>query len=253
MRALALELERAANHLGDLGALGNDAGFAFGLSQFMRLKEGLLRATARALGQRYLNEFVVPGGVRADMSREGSAALEACAESLLLEVRRLRDIYDEHPGVRDRFVGAGTVTPELAARLGLVGLAGRASGQAFDLRSDMPCEPYAALGPRKSGSDDGDVLARVAVRFDEALESLRLVRAIIAQMPAAELVATTVPEPTDGALGIGLIEGWRGPVAVALEAGPDGTSVAVTRTTRRGTTGRCSSTRSSATSCRIFR
>jgi Ni,Fe-hydrogenase III large subunit len=223
LRGLALELERVANHLGDLGALGNDAGFAFGLSQFLRLKEGLLRATAGALGQRYLNDYVVPGGVRADLSREGAATLEQCAVSLVLEVRRLREIYDEHPGVRDRFVGAGTVTPELAARLGLVGLAGRASGQAFDLRSDMPCEPYAALGPRKFGSGDGDVLARVAVRFDEALESLRLVRAIIAQMPAAELEATTVPEPTDGSHGIGLIEGWRGPVAVSLEAGPGGT------------------------------
>jgi Ni,Fe-hydrogenase III large subunit len=223
LRGLALELERAANHLGDLGALGNDAGFAFGLSQFLRLKEGLLRATARALGQRYLNDYVVPGGVRADLSSEGAATLEQCAVSLELEVRRLREIYDEHPGVRDRFVGAGTVTPELAARLGLVGLAGRASGQPFDLRSDMPCEPYGALGPRKFGSGDGDVLARVAIRFDETLESLRLVRAIIAQMPAAGLVATTVPEPPDGSPGIGMIEGWRGPVAVSLEAGPGGT------------------------------
>jgi Ni,Fe-hydrogenase III large subunit/Ni,Fe-hydrogenase III component G len=220
LRALALELERAANHLGDLGALGNDAGFAFGLSQFMRLKEGLLRATERALGQRYLNEFVVPGGVRSDLSTDGAATLDECAASLVLDVYRLRDIYDEHSGVRDRFVGAGTVTPQLAARLGLVGLAGRASGQSFDLRADLPCEPYAALAPLRCGATDGDVLARVALRFDELLESLRLVRVIVAQLPAGEIVAAPLPEATAGSIGVGLIEGWRGPVAVALEAGP---------------------------------
>jgi Ni,Fe-hydrogenase III large subunit len=222
LRALALELERIANHLGDLGALGNDAGFAFGLSQFLRLKEGLLRATATALGQRYLNDYVVPGGVRADLSAAGAAALAEQATVLMQEVRRLRDIYDEHSGVRDRFVGAGTVTPELATRLGLLGLAARASGQPFDLRVDLPCEPYRELGSSKSSAEGGDVLARVAVRFDETLESLRLVRAILARLPAADALTVAVPVPGDGAFGIGLVEGWRGPVAVALETGAAG-------------------------------
>jgi len=62
LRALCLELERLQNHLGDLGALGNDAGFAFGLTQFSRLKEQLLRATQAAFGQRYLLDIIVPGG-----------------------------------------------------------------------------------------------------------------------------------------------------------------------------------------------
>ncbi len=82
LRALALELERIANHLGDIGALGNDAGFAFGLSQFMRLKESLLRATGQALGQRYLNEYVVPGGVRSPLTTAGIAVLATCVDSL---------------------------------------------------------------------------------------------------------------------------------------------------------------------------
>jgi len=67
LRAIALELERLANHLGDIGAIGNDAGFAFGLAQFSRLKEQLLRASERALGQRYLMDFVIPGGTRVDL------------------------------------------------------------------------------------------------------------------------------------------------------------------------------------------
>ena len=78
LRALALELERIANHLGDLGALGNDAGFAFGLAQFSRLKERLLRATEQALGRRYLLDFVVPGGTHHDLAPAGTAALDEC-------------------------------------------------------------------------------------------------------------------------------------------------------------------------------
>jgi Ni,Fe-hydrogenase III large subunit len=222
LRALALELERAANHLGDLGALGNDAGFAFGLSQFLRLKEGLLRATERALGQRYLLDFVVPGGTRADLSRDGVATLDEMAGSLVLEVRRMREIYEEHPGVRDRFVATGAVEPELAARLGLIGLAGRASGQPFDLRVDLPCDPYVSLAVQKCVRSEGDVLARVTVRFDELLGSLRLVRAILARLPAGQHAAAVEP-PGEGIAGIGMIEGWRGPVVVALEAGPRGT------------------------------
>ncbi|MCC6302747.1 MAG: Ni,Fe-hydrogenase III large subunit [Gammaproteobacteria bacterium] len=221
LRALGLELERMANHLGDLGALGNDAGFAFGLAQFSRLKEQLLRATEHALGQRYLFDFVVPGGVGVDPAPEALRALGACAEDIQREVVRLREIYDEHAGVRDRFNGAGTVLPELAARLGLTGLAGRASGQAFDLRCDLPCEPYTELRPRMVVRGEGDVAARVAVRFDEFVESCRLLGEILAHLPDGP-VRVSVETPAEGAFGIGLVEGWRGPVFVALEAGAAG-------------------------------
>ncbi len=221
LRALALELERLANHLGDLGAIGNDAGFAFGLAQFSRLKEQLLRASERALGQRYLMDFVVPGGTRADLSSAGALMLFEATESIAAEVDALRTIYDEHAGLRDRFVGAGVVTPALAARLGLTGLAGRASGQAFDLRCDLPCDPYGTLAPTKAVRAEGDVAARVAVRFDEAAESTRLMQRILSQLPAG-LHHAAISIPDEGASGGGMIEGWRGPVFLALEAGAGG-------------------------------
>jgi Ni,Fe-hydrogenase III large subunit len=221
LRALGLELERIANHLGDLGALGNDAGFAFGLSQFLRLKEQLLRATHEALGARYLMTLIVPGGTRVDLAAEGGRQLARCVQELAREVPMLRAIYEEHEGVRDRFTAAGTVAPELATRLGLTGLAGRASGQAFDLRTDLPCEPYAALAPVKVGRREGDVAARVAVRFDEVHESCRLIQRILEGLPAgAHIVPVSLP--IEGITGTGLIEGWRGPVFVALEAGAAG-------------------------------
>ena len=221
LRALALELERCANHLGDLGALGNDAGFAFALSQFGRLKERLLRLTAATLGQRYLFDFVIPGGTATD---PGVAALQTLAASMLpltAEVGRLHDILDEHAGVRDRFSGAGCVTPALARQLGLTGMAGRASGQAFDLRVDLPCPPYTALAPKKIVHLGGDVAARVAVRFDELLESIRLIGIITTQLPAG-MHRVEVPVPAADSSGLGCIEGWRGPVLIALRIGVDG-------------------------------
>ena len=222
LRALALELERIANHLGDLGALGNDAGFAFGLAQFSRLKEHLLRATEQALGQRYLLDLVVPGGTRNDLAPAGAAGLDACLVQLADEVTVVRGIYEEHTGLRDRFAGAGAVLPDLAALLGLVGLAGRASGQTLDLRVDTACAPYDELAVRRCTQQDGDVLARVTLRFDELAESVRLLRRILRAMPSGEhAVAVPVPEP--GAVGVGLIEAWRGPVVTGLEAGPGGT------------------------------
>ncbi len=222
LRALCLELERLANHLGDLGALGNDAGFAFGLAQFSRLKEHLVRATHEALGERYLMGAIVPGGTRADLADSGARRLAVCVHELADEALTLRAIYDEHEGVRDRFTGAGVVGPELAARLGLTGFAGRASAQPFDLRVDLPCEPYTELAPVIIGRSEGDVAARVAVRFDELQESCRLIRHILHGLPVGPHLAP-VRMPADRAVGAGLIEGWRGPALVALEAGAGGT------------------------------
>lgn len=221
LRALALESERIANHLGDLGALGNDAGLAFGLAQFSRMKEQWLRALQAALGQRYLFDFVVPGGVSRDSDRDRLASLVSCADLLMGEAAAVQAIYNEHAGVRDRFADAGKVTPGLAKRLGLIGLAGRASGQAVDLRVDLPCAPYEELDVQKHTREEGDVAARVAVRFDELFESLRLVAKIVTRLPPGD-TGVALGIPPAGAVAMGLVEGWRGPVMVALTAGADG-------------------------------
>ena len=217
LRALCLELERLQNHLGDLGALGNDAGFAFGLSQFSRLKEELTRTIAVTLGQRYLLDAIVPGGVAVDPSDEAADALSVRLARTASLVRELRTIYDDHAGVRDRFAGAGIVAPELARRLGLTGLAGRASGIGLDLRVDSPWPPYHVMTPKLCMRRDGDVAARVSVRFDEVDESCRIARALLSELPAGEL-RLPVDVPVGAQPGVGLIEGWRGPVLVALES-----------------------------------
>ncbi len=221
LRALALEHERLANHLGDLGALGNDAGFAFGLTHFSKLKEDLLRANTVAFGARYLMEYVVPGGVAVDVNAEARSLLLELYDALEPSVVNLRAIYDNHAGLQDRFREAGRLDRSTAKRLGAIGLAGRASGLAFDLRVNHPWAPYTSLGVNIMTQKGGDVAARVQVRFDEVIESLRLCRALLAD-DSVGVIQITVPIAPADQLGVGMIEGWRGPVVVALETGNDG-------------------------------
>jgi Ni,Fe-hydrogenase III large subunit len=167
-------------------------------------------------------DLVIPGGVAHDLDAEAAAALRAQGASLVREIRVLRDIYDEHAGLQDRFRQCGQVTRELAAKLGLTGFAARASALADDLRCDFPMPPYDALAVRKITQTSGDVAARVAMRFDETFESLRLIEALLQAMPSGEITAPRSEFPAF-AFAIGAVEGWRGPVVVALESGPDGT------------------------------
>ena len=216
LRALMLERERVANHLGDLGAIGNDAALAFGLAQFSRLREDWQRESMLGFGHRLMMDAVLPGGVAADLDAATVARQHALCVAVEAQVRVLRSIYDEHAGLQDRLIGTGRVTPELARRLGLTGLAGRSSGQAADLRCDLPWEPYDTFKVAKAQSNQGDVAARVTVRFDEVLESLRLIRALLTQLPASGLRVELAPT-AGNARGGGWVEGWRGEIFVALE------------------------------------
>lgn len=221
LRALLLERERLANHLGDIGGIGNDAGLAFGLVQFSRLKEDLLRANATIWAARYPMDALTPGGVHADLTPDGSQLLLDSMMTLENELRVLRDIYDNHAGLQDRFMGAGCVTSALAQQLGVVGLVARASGQAQDWRASLRMPPYAESLVTPIVREQGDVAARVDVRFDEVTDSLRLCRYLLATMPSGP-ICEPLGEVRTGQLAIGGVEGWRGPVLVGLRASADG-------------------------------
>jgi Ni,Fe-hydrogenase III large subunit len=221
LRALMLERERVANHLGDLGALGNDAAFAFGLAQFSRLREDWLRGSMAAFGHRLMMDGVVPGGVKDDLQPAQADRLLAQCNVVESEVHTLFTIYEAHSGLQDRFLTTGRVTPALASRLGLTGLAGRASSQSSDLRCDQAWEPYRTLSVAMATHHNGDVAARVLVRFEEVFESLRLIRRMLAEMPGGAVQSAVVLHEK-ASCGAGWVEGWRGELLVALElAGAD--------------------------------
>ena len=221
LRALLLERERIANHLGDLGAIGNDAAFAFALAQFSRLKEDWLRLHAQVFGHRWLMDLIVPGGVSCDVDRAQRDLLAHQCDAIEAEVRTLYDIFEAHAGLQDRLMTTGRVLPELASRLGLTGLAGRASSQTWDVRCDHPFVPFDVLTVAIATHHHGDVAARVLVRFDEVFESLRLIRLMLHDMPEGDIRAP-LALPQKASRGAGWVEGWRGELWVALElAGAD--------------------------------
>ncbi|HVO07937.1 MAG TPA: Ni,Fe-hydrogenase III large subunit, partial [Burkholderiaceae bacterium] len=169
-----------------------------------------------SFGHRFMMDAVVPGGVAGDLGTAQLVQMSKHCDAVEAELRTLRAIYDEHAGLQDRFIGTGRASPDLARHLGLTGLAGRASGQPQDLRCDHPWPPYDALKPGRAQSSQGDVAARVALRFDELFESLRLIRDLLATLPAGA-VRNDTTAPQGDARGAGWVEGWRGEVFVALE------------------------------------
>jgi len=222
LRALLLERERVANHLGDLGYLGNDVALSFGFAQFWILKEQVLRNNAVLFGHRYLMDKIVPGGVNVKVDLGGKAVIEEECAMLERQVGILRGIYDEHAGVQDRFIGTGRVEPKLAAQLCLCGLAGRASAQAWDARVQFACAPYDKLDVQMATRRNGDVAARASVRFDELFESLRLQRAILDNLIHDDEPPALLEKLPASGFGIGMVEGWRGEVMVAIHTDAEG-------------------------------
>ena len=166
-------------------------------------------------------DCVVPGGVAFDLAA-GAAPAGGAVRRDRGELQALRAIYDEHAGLQDRFAGTGRVSAELAARLGLTGLAARASGQARDLRCDQAWPPYDALAVKAATHAGGDVAARVAVRFDEVFESLRLIRAIVAGLPAGRCAPSCTCAPQARAwrrLGRGLARRGAGRAGTGRQGG----------------------------------
>ena len=170
---------------------------------------------------RYPMDALTPGGVHADLTSEGTQLLLDSMRSLENELPVLRDIYDNHAGLQDRFMGAGRVTPALARQLGVVGLVARASGQSQDWRASLRMPPYMESHVTPIVREQGDVAARVAVRFDEVIDSLRLCRHLLETMPPGPIHKLLGEVRTDE-LAIGGVEGWRGPVLVGLRASRDG-------------------------------
>lgn len=211
LRALMCERERVANHLGDIGAIVNDVGFAFGFYQFGRLREAWQRVSNAAFGHRFMMDRIVPAGVATDLVPESIAAMRAETVDLRLQVGKLMAILYDSPSLTNRLLGTGVLTPEQASTLGCMGYVGRASSLYFDVRRAAPYPPYDRLKARGVLHHTGDVNARVRMRHEEILASLDLVEALLAGLPGGA-IHSEWPIPAEGAEGIGIVEGWRGEI-----------------------------------------
>jgi Ni,Fe-hydrogenase III large subunit len=220
MRALMAELERIANHLGDFGAICNDASFSLLHAHCGVLRERALRAAASAFGHRLMMDCILPGGVERDLSSDGIQAIRSAIADIQRAFPALVDIYDATASLQDRTVGTGILKPELARKFAAGGYVGRASGRNFDTRRNLVYPPYDALTFDVPVVTPGDVDARVDVRVREIAESLKLVSQIIDRLPVGAYRADV---PERGGEGIALAEAFRGDVLAWVRLAPNGT------------------------------
>ena len=161
LRALMAELERIANHLGDFGAICNDASFALIQAHCAVLREQVLRAAHTAFGHRLMRDRIVPGGVTADVGVEGIAVIRAVIAGVEARLPALVELYDNTASLQDRTVTTGTVKPSLARQYAPGGYVGRASGRTFDARKNLAYAPYDKLSFEVPTLEGGDVNARM--------------------------------------------------------------------------------------------
>jgi Ni,Fe-hydrogenase III large subunit len=210
LRAVMAERERIANHLGDIGAICNDVGFAFANAQCARLRERWQRCNAAAFGHRLIMDSLVPGGVVRDLDDVAIQTLRLDQAALLREIVPVFAIIEDHPPLDDRLIETGILSTADARALGCTGYVGKASGLAFDLRRDSPYPPYDRLEVDVPVESAGDVAARFRVRMHEVRASLRLLEQLLDDLPAGEIVAAA--RPAADSVGLGLVEGWRGEI-----------------------------------------
>jgi len=221
LRAMMAELERIANHLGDIGAICNDASFSLMHTHAGVLRERALRAANAAFGHRLMMDRIVPGGVAGDLDPAGASAVRSLVTTIRETLPRLVRLYDETASLQGRTVGTGMLSHALARQFGCGGFVGRASARSFDARRDLPYAPYDKLEFEVPVLQEGDVNARVWVRIREVEASLAMIDRLLDTLPAGE-IASALPVGGGAGEGLAMVEGFRGDILCLLRLGPDG-------------------------------
>jgi len=214
LRVIYAELERLANHLGDIGAIMLDSGFNFGGSQDSRLRELIMRINSRLTGSRFLRGVNAIGGVHKDVTDDHK-------ETLLAD---LKDISDDFSGVMDasensdtllnRIKSTGMISREVAKAHGVVGVAAKAVGISIDARVDFPYAAYSELGYEQVKTElAGDIYARFRIRVKEVYASIRLIQKALQNLPQGPILNTGNDSPfKKNGIAISIVEGWRGDI-----------------------------------------
>ncbi len=221
IRGIMAELERLANHFGDIGAICNDAAFALLHSYCGIFREQVLSVCDKVFGHRLMMDAIMPGGVRQDIGVEQARVILALLDDLAPRFDEVVRFYDATPSLLDRTRTTGVLSPELAARWAAGGYVGRASGRSFDTRRDVAYAPYDQAVFDVPVMQAGDVDARIWIRVHEIEASIKLLRTWLRGLPAGP-VRVDVPQPVEACEGVAMVEAFRGDVLVWLRLAADG-------------------------------
>lgn len=222
LRLVLLELERIYSHLADLGGIATDIGFNAASSQFTLLRENAMRMNDRLTGNRFLRGTVVVGGLGRDISDAEVSSMADELEKFSRKLDELEEFTVSSSTFLNRVFFTGQVEKAVAAELGLLGPAGRASGIDCDCRKHMAYGAYKEHKARESMASSGDVMARFNVKINEIRESVRLIRAQANSMPTGPVSAKQKPGAKSGSRGLGWCEAPRGECMALVVVGPDG-------------------------------
>jgi Ni,Fe-hydrogenase III large subunit/Ni,Fe-hydrogenase III component G len=220
LRSICLELERLYNHIADIGAICTDVAFVTANMHCMRFKERLLRVNEALTGNRLLRGMACPGGVRFDFDAGQLDALSQVVAELLPEFNSIVRLIEGSSSTLDRLKNTGVLKPEVARDLGVIGIAGRASGFDHDLRRDFPHDAYEQVKIHVPVYQAGDVEHRMRVRIDEVRESLLLIERFLEKLPDGP-VRIEMGELPANATALGYVEGWRGEIFHWIRTTPD--------------------------------
>jgi Ni,Fe-hydrogenase III large subunit len=222
IRTIALELERIANHVGDLGALSGDVAFLPPANYFGRMRGDFLNLTLLLCGNRFGKGLVRPGGVRWALNDISRQVLSQRLAELKPQIAHTIDLLLFTSSVRSRFEGCGAVSTADAHHLGLVGPAGRACGIPYDVRRVFPTEHFGQIEIPENAKTTGDVFARARVRADEILQSIGIIEDLIKAPMQTDCVEWRTAGLERDAFVVTLNEAWRGEVSHCLLTDADG-------------------------------
>jgi Ni,Fe-hydrogenase III large subunit len=212
IRGIALELERLANHIGDLGSIAGDVAYQPAAAFFGRMRGECLHLLMTVSGNRYGRGLVRPGGVGFDLPPTMAAEMRGRLEQLRDELMPVATLLFETASVQGRLEGVGAVQRDQCITLGLVGPVARACDVARDVRFDHPYGIFRFAHIPVSTAWAGDVLARTLVRWLEIRRSLEFVLEQLATLPRGEPRAPCGGLRPDE-LVVAMEEGWRGEIA----------------------------------------